>query len=94
MEADNRIPRILRPREVADRLGVSRVTLWRWERKGLIPKKRQVGPNTTGWLESEIVDWLTSRPVASSQGRRREAGEQEAAHESRVSSTRNSSEQA
>lgn len=50
--------RVLRPGELAERLGISRVTLWRWERKGLLPPKRQVGPNVVGWLESEIDEWF------------------------------------
>ena len=49
--------RILRANELARRLGISRVTLWRWERQGLIPPKLKLGPNTVGWLESEIEAW-------------------------------------
>ncbi|MCH9650809.1 MAG: AlpA family phage regulatory protein [Deltaproteobacteria bacterium] len=54
--------RIVRVNELSERLGVSRVTLWRWERKGLLPRKLRLGPNTVGWLESEIEEWLSSRP--------------------------------
>ncbi len=50
--------RILRTNEVAARLGISRTTLWRWERRGLIPRKRRLGPNTVGWLASEIENWF------------------------------------
>lgn len=59
--------RVLRSSELADKLGVSRVTLWRWERKGLLPGKTQVGPNTVGWLESEIDEWWNRKvePLAS-----------------------------
>lgn len=56
--------KILRIAEVAEMLGVSRVTLWRWERQGYLPPKRIIGPNTVGWLESEILAWLESRPTA------------------------------
>jgi prophage regulatory protein len=49
--------RILRSHELAAKLGVSRVTLWRWERQGLLPGKTQIGPNIVGWLESEIDEW-------------------------------------
>lgn len=50
--------RVVRPGELAGRLGVSRVTLWRWEREGRLPAKRRIGPNVVGWLECEIDDWF------------------------------------
>ena len=56
--------RILRAAELAECLGISRVTLWRWEREGRIPPKRIVGPNVIGWLESEIDEWMASLPTA------------------------------
>lgn len=56
--------RILRAAELAECLGISRVTLWRWEREGRIPPKRIVGPNVIGWLESEIDEWMASLPMA------------------------------
>ena len=54
--------RIVRAKELAKRLGISRTTLWRWERHGRIPKKRRVGPNVTGWLVSDIDAWWNSPP--------------------------------
>lgn len=59
MELSN--SRIVRTNELAERLGISRITLWRWEREGLIPRKRQIGPNVVGWLASEIDAWWASR---------------------------------
>lgn len=59
--------RILRTNEVAEMLGISRVTLWRWARRGLLPPKRIIGPNTVGWVEAEILTWLESRPLVSPQ---------------------------
>jgi prophage regulatory protein len=61
--------RVLRAAEMCARLGISRVTLWRWERAGLIPRKRKLGPNTIGWLEPEVEAWLASRPTVPPQGR-------------------------
>lgn len=54
--------RILRTNEVSEMLGISRATLWRWARQGLLPPKRIIGPNSVGWFESEILGWLESRP--------------------------------
>jgi prophage regulatory protein len=54
-----------RPRLLAQKLGVSIPTLYRWVAAGLLPSPRRIGPNTTGWLASEIDAWLRSRPVES-----------------------------
>lgn len=58
--------RIVRIKELCERLEVSRVTIWRWERKGLLPPSRKLGPNVVGWLESEIEEWFaaTASPEA------------------------------
>ncbi len=56
--------RLLRPTEVAQRVGLSRATLWRLEHAGEFPSRRQIGPNSVGWLEHEIEEWIESRPYA------------------------------
>jgi len=53
---------ILRPREVARRLGVSMATLYRWSAAGHLPRPLKVGPGASGWRESEIIDYLAGRP--------------------------------
>lgn len=60
--------RFLRIPELARRLGVSRTTLWRWERAQLLPPRRRIGPNSVGWLEAEIEEFLASRPPIRSSG--------------------------
>jgi len=59
--------RYLRIGRVAEKLGVSRTTIWRWERRGYLPPKRQIGPNIVGWLESEIEAFAKSRPLVRSE---------------------------
>ena len=54
---------ILRARQLAELLGVHRSTLWRWEQAGAFPLRRSFGPNTVGWLKSEIDEFIASRPV-------------------------------
>jgi prophage regulatory protein len=49
--------RYLRQPEVIARVGVSWVTLWRWEKQDRFPKRRRLGPNTVAWVESEIDEW-------------------------------------
>lgn len=55
--------RYLRWDDVTERVGLSRVTIWRLERRGEFPKRRQLGSASVGWLESEVEDWLRRRPV-------------------------------
>ena len=43
--------------------GVSDPTWWRMEKRGEAPKRRQISPGRVAWLESEILDWMKSRPV-------------------------------
>ena len=58
--------RLLRKREAAERLGVCVRTLERWERLGKFPARVKLGPNTTGWTEEDIDEWLRSRARVSS----------------------------
>ena len=54
----------IREKELVKILGVSRNTLWRWERDGKFPARRQLGPNCVAWLVTEVEQWLHSRPLA------------------------------
>lgn len=47
--------------EVVERIGVSYVAIWRWMGDGEFPLGREVG-GRVAWLESEIDDWMMSRP--------------------------------
>jgi len=62
--------RILREPDVRRRTGVSRVTRWRWERKGIFPQRLRLGKNAIGWREDEVEEWIATRPrgVANAQG--------------------------
>jgi prophage regulatory protein len=44
--------------------GRSRSAINRDEKAGLFPKRLRLGPNSVGWLEAEIRDWIASRPRA------------------------------
>jgi prophage regulatory protein len=56
--------KIIRPKELADLLSVSPVTVWRMEQRGELPQRRKISTGTVGWLESDIKEWLESRPFA------------------------------
>jgi prophage regulatory protein len=53
--------RILRTKEVIRKIGLSRPTIWRMERDGKFPKHRNIGPRSTGWLDTEINEWIGTR---------------------------------
>ena len=54
--------RIVSKLEVLDRVGASYPTIWQWMREGKFPRSRELGGKSC-WLESEIEDWILSRPV-------------------------------
>ena len=43
--------------QVAKRFGISTDTVWRWTRDGEFPIPWRMGPNTTGWKLSEVLDF-------------------------------------
>lgn len=52
----------IRTEELLEKLQVSRSTLTRWRRDGTFPEGRRLGPNSRGWLRSEVEEWMASRP--------------------------------
>lgn len=60
--------RILRRKQVEDRVGLSCSTLYAGIAAGTFPKPIQLGAQSVGWLESEIDTWLRER-VAASRGK-------------------------
>src|SRR5436309_14342335 len=53
--------RILRPREVFVRVGLSRTTLWRAVRRGAFPAPCRLTANTVDWRASEVDAWIATR---------------------------------
>jgi prophage regulatory protein len=56
--------RLLRIQEVIRVTGLSRMTIYRYEKSGEFPKRRRIGKNSVRWLDQDIETWMTSRPVA------------------------------
>ena len=54
--------RVLNVRDVVSMTGLSKVTIWRKEKSGAFPKRINLTPRRVGWIESEIIGWLESRP--------------------------------
>ena len=60
--------RFLLEAEVKSVTRLSRTTRWRMEKKGEFPQRRLISPGgRVGWLESEINEWLETRPQFNSQ---------------------------
>jgi prophage regulatory protein len=55
--------KFLRTRDVLERTGIGRTSLWRLERTGEFPPRRALTTNVRGWLESEVTAWLQALPV-------------------------------
>ncbi len=54
--------RYLRLPEVIELTGVSRATIYRWQRRGIFPKSRKMGPQSVGFVEAEVREWMKTRP--------------------------------
>ncbi len=56
----------LRPKDAAKKIGISRMQLHRWATDPAyvslnFPRPFKIGPNTTGYSEQEIDDWLAEQ---------------------------------
>lgn len=67
---------VVRWPELKRMVGLGRVTVWRWGRDGKFPRPVSLGPNCTGWLRSEVEDWLAGRVAVRDAAAARRAGGQ------------------
>jgi prophage regulatory protein len=67
LDSGPRLPRLVSFREVAQRVALSRSTIWRMERAGQFPKRRRLSVNKVAWWEPEIEEWLQTRALQGSQ---------------------------
>jgi prophage regulatory protein len=49
--------------QVLKKVPVTPPTLWSWVRQGKFPKPRDISPNKTVWLESEVDAWIKAQPI-------------------------------
>ena len=66
--------RILRIEDVLEMTGLSRSSLYRRVKDGTFPASLRLGGETSravGWLQSEVADWIASRPRAAEVPHRR-----------------------
>ena len=53
--------KLLRFEAVQERIGLSRSTIWRLERRGQFPKHRRISANAVAWVEDELVAWIRAK---------------------------------
>lgn len=44
-------------KQLARRFGVHRTVIWRWVKKGNLPKPVKLSPGCTRWLGSAVEEW-------------------------------------
>ena len=54
--------KILKAKEVASMINLSRVTIWRLEKEGKFPQRIRISTKRIGWLEDEVTKWIKKRP--------------------------------
>lgn len=59
------LSRIIRPVEAAVLLGVTRSTLYRWEKSGRLAPRIILGPGTSGWKEEDLAAFIAAAPRGS-----------------------------
>ena len=47
--------------EVADRLNLSRSTIYRMMNEGTFPRPKRLGAKTVRWSQKDLVNWLRSK---------------------------------
>lgn len=47
--------------DVRRKVGLSKARIYQLERAGSFPARVELGPNSVGWVESEVDEWLSAR---------------------------------
>lgn len=56
--------KFVRRSELVKKVGMSYSTIYRLERAGVFPVRRQLSPGAVGWLLSEVETWMDERDPA------------------------------
>lgn len=62
------LKRLLSVKQVAEAIGNSEPTVWRWDADGTLPKSIKVSSGTTRWDADEILAWIESKKAARNDG--------------------------
>ncbi|GAL13915.1 hypothetical protein JCM19233_4925 [Vibrio astriarenae] len=61
MQSTQRLDPIIRMKELTSIIGVSRGTIYNLIKKGDFPQSIQLGTNSVGFLQSEVLAWREER---------------------------------
>lgn len=56
--------RILRMREVIQRIGLSRSTIYKLMENNEFPRPMKLGSQAIGWRDTDIEAWIENRPLS------------------------------
>lgn len=56
------LPEFVSVRELCDKFGCSRTTLYNRENAGTFPQRRKIGAHSVAWLKSEIEEYIANLP--------------------------------
>ena len=54
---------LLRFKAVQQAVSLSRTTIWRLEKEGRFPARRQLSANAVGWIKQDVENWVQSRAI-------------------------------
>ena len=66
--------RIIRMPELLDRTGLCKAQIYNMVGRDEFPAPVKLGARARGWLESELTEWMRSRPLVDIQPPRSKAG--------------------
>lgn len=52
---------LIRIKELANQLGVTKVTIWRWRKEGKLPAPIAISPRIVGWKKETLDEWLNEQ---------------------------------
>ena len=60
---ESNVMRFIRKPELLRKTGISYPTIWGMMRDGKFPRSRDAGEGSAAWIESEVDEWIATRPV-------------------------------
>jgi prophage regulatory protein len=65
MEQHKTSLKFIRLPQVKEMVGLSTATIWRLEKKGDFPKRKNISRSSVAWLLSDIENWITRKTQTS-----------------------------